>query len=380
LPALPQRFNKPDTLLQPQFAPDLALSTPIKLPEMFFWAAQTKPPRFEQPFQMPGHVIRPTQPRVLDAPPKLEVPVSEPAQVNVPPIPESKEALRLLTGPSLPVRTSESASNVPRTAVSADPAPGDPTTVLSLATEAARLREFLSVPPGNQLGQLPLSGKPGPVSAPPAGEHPGGNRSPGSTGTSGPGTGGTGGATAKLGDSEPGASPLAGIRAAALAAAARTRIDHPINGVFDIIVQSSGTQGLPESAGVLSGRPIYSVYLRTGSAKDWILQYCIPAADERTTEVFGSVVRLAGGGPAALSAPYPRMTMRPVVKPRPGHYVMVHGSITAKGRFQDLRTLGATDPYETEIVISVLEKWEFRPAMRDGKPAAVEVLLAIPAE
>jgi hypothetical protein len=112
--------------------------------------------------------------------------------------------------------------------------------------------------------------------------------------------------------------------------------------------------------------------------KDWILQYCIPAADDRTAVVSGPIVRLGGGSP--LSAPYPRVTLRPAVRPRPGRYVMVHGVITAAGRFQDLRILGVTDPYETEIVLGVLEQWEFRPAMRDGEAVKVEILLAIPAE
>jgi hypothetical protein len=32
------------------------------------------------------------------------------------------------------------------------------------------------------------------------------------------------------------------------------------------------------------------------------------------------------------------------------------------------------------MVLAVLERWEFRPASRDGLPTRVEILLAIPAE
>jgi hypothetical protein len=142
------------------------------------------------------------------------------------------------------------------------------------------------------------------------------------------------------------------------------------------VVQSSGLEGFPESAGVLSGKPIYSVYLAVGAAKDWILQYCIPAADDRSVVVSGPIIRL--GTASAPTAPYPRVTLRPEVRPRPGHYVMVHGFIDAEGRFQELRILGVTDAYETQVVLMVLGQWQFRPSMRDGQAVRVEMLLAIP--
>jgi hypothetical protein len=153
---------------------------------------------------------------------------------------------------------------------------------------------------------------------------------------------------------------------------------HPTGGVFDVVVQSSGPEGFPESAGVLSGKPIYSVYLAVGAPREWILQYCIPAEEADSAEVVGGVVRL--GNPAPLTAPYPRTTFRPPPHHRPGGYLMVHGLIAANGRFQDLRVLGAGDPQDNAHVIAVLEQWEFRPATRQGRPVHVEVLLAIPAE
>ncbi len=175
-----------------------------------------------------------------------------------------------------------------------------------------------------------------------------------------------------------GALTLAGARAAAIAAAAATRVIHPTGGVFDVVVESSGAEGFPDSAGALSGKPIYTAYVRTGAPKDWLLQYCIPAAEDRAAEVSGSVVRIGAG--SRLIAPYPLVTFRPTVRPRPGRYVMVHGLIAATGRFQDLSILGATAPYETAMVLGVLEQWEFRPAIEDGRPVNVEILLAIPAE
>lgn len=398
LPSAVPRSESPQTVLQPQFAHTPRPPRDIQLPEVFFWAPQTELPRFAKPFLMPGHSATPTRPRVLDAPPRLEAPVAEPVSMQVPAIPESSNALRLLAAPALPIRTAETDS-APRTGVSAEPAAGDPTTVLSLALNPEALREFLSVPPGNQVGRLPATGGKDPSAF--------------SASRSGGGTGGTGGVGAGSGsadaeivsgrevgeplpaaadrqspatgvpaaDREPavardGVPSATGLRAAAITAAAVTTIVHPPDGVFDIVVQSSGVEGLPESAGVLSGKPVYSVYVRTGDSRDWILQYCIPAGEDQATQVSGPVVRL--GTPSPLSAPYPRVTMRPPVRRRKGGYLVVHGMVTAEGRFQDLRVLGAVESWEADAVIAVLGGWEFRPASRDRVSIRVETLLAIP--
>jgi hypothetical protein len=389
LPPLPRRTDTPHTILQPQYAPDMLPSAAINLPEVFFWSPQSRLPRFVQPFKMPGYETKPTQARVLDAPPKLEVPAWEPGAMNVPPVPDSLAVLRILAGPVLPIRTSAAENPAPHTGVSAEPASGDPTTLLSLALDPQRMREFLSLPPGNQLGRMPDAGTTGRISATLAGSGSdeagaAGSKGTGAADTTAAGTGsGAASTSGRTGTAAPGgapADPLApeNVRATAIAAAAATRVLHAANGVFDVVVQSSGLEGFPESAGVLSGKPIYSAFVRAGGAKDWILQYCIPAAEDRSAVVSGPIVTLGNNSP--LTAPYPRVTLRPAVKQRPGRYVMVHGTITAAGRFQDLRILGVTDPYETEVVLGVLEQWEFRPAMRDGQAVKVEILLAIPAE
>jgi hypothetical protein len=380
-------------ILQPQFAPDRLTMAPVRLPEVFFWAPRLAPTPFVEPFVTPGHAAPPTQARVLDAPPKLELPASEPVPLNANGMPSLTAALRIPVPPALPIRTSEAENQSPRTGVSADPVPGDPTAVLSLAADAERMREFLSVPPGNQVGRLPDASNSGRAAV---------------TGSNGNGGGGgagseeaaareaakalpeaarkaaerqkeAAGATASPAPEEESAAPTAAaVRAMALAAATATRVVHPSSGVFDVVVESGGAAGFPESAGILSGKPVYSAYIQAGGSKDWALQYCIPAGEDAPVEVSGQVVRLGSGSP--LTAPYPLVTLRPAVRPQPGRYVMVHGFITEAGRFRDLRVLGHVEDYEAAMVLAVLEQWEFRPAHHGGKPIRVEVLLAIPAE
>jgi hypothetical protein len=365
LPALQRLLNTTQTILQAQFAPDMTQPTPIRLPEVFFWAPRKDLPKFVKPFVEPGHEAQPSQPRLLDAPPKLELPATEPNALTIPPVPDSYQAMKLMKQPSLPVQTSQAQGGVPQTGISGDQTHGDPTTLFSLAVDPPPMRELLSVPPGNQLGQLPDAGPSGP-----------------STLTGASGGGGTGSGSSLTGD-ENGAvngADVAALRAMALAVAAATRINHPAGGVFDVVVESAGTAGFVESSGVLSGKPIYSVYIRAGGGRDWLMQYCIPPEDDVVMEstARGQIVRLTTSSP--LVAPYPRMTMRPPVRVRQGRHVMVHGYITIEGRFRDLRVLASSGASEAEMVLAVLEQWQFRPASRDGKPLPVEILLAIPSD
>jgi hypothetical protein len=383
---MPRRTDTSQTILQPQFDPDRTPPIATRLPEVFFWAPRKELPRFVKTFVEPGHEAEPARPRLLDAPPALAVPVSEPAAAPVAGLPDFLEAFRAAMPPALPVQTSQPQNGVPQTGVSADRTSGDPTTLLSLAVDPQRMRELLAVPPGNQLGQLPQGDASGRNELTAASGQGGGNAG------SGPASGiaakpaestaaspaPAADATAESSAAEAAAASTAALRAMALAAAASTRIVNPAGGVFDVVVQSNGTDGFPESAGVLSGKPIYSAYVRVGGGHDWLLQYCISGEEEAGAEVDGYVVRLTVAAP--LVAPYARVTMRPPVKPRPGHHVMVHAYVTIEGRFRDLKVLSASAANEAEMVEAVLEKWEFRAASRNGKPIEVEVLLAIPAE
>lgn len=427
LPPLHRRADSDQSIVQPRYSVETLPQRDLHLPEVFFWAPPQAPQPVAQAFVLPGHATPPTQSRLLDAPPKLELPSPERSALALIGIPQALERLGLFTSPdAMPIRTTYVDQPSPRTGISADPLPGDPTTVLSVSSDPSPLREYLTVPPGNQVGRSPASGSEA------RGWTGGAGHSDRGTGANGPSdtlasstaAGGSGGSGAGSGGSQStagaGATQTAAGKAAADAsqAAARlaharsgalgagdgteagvaspaggassalatarspavlaTQITHPTTGVFDVVVQSSGFEGLPESAGVLSGKPIYSVYLAVGAPRDWILQYCAPAGEDEGPEVIGSVVRL--GTPAGLTAPYPKTTLRPPIGHRPGGYVMVHGFIGANGRFQDIRVLGTGDARENADVIAVLELWEFRPATRQGQPMRVEMLLAIPAE
>jgi len=128
---------------------------------------------------------------------------------------------------------------------------------------------------------------------------------------------------------------------------------------------------------VLSGQPVYTVYLQVGAPKAWVLQYCLPREAASAPKVVGGAVNI--GNPSPLKAPFPLVTLLPPVTmlPRSG-YIIVHGSLDTQGQFKDLVVVRAPNAAMKELIMPELLKWHFRPAVRDGAPIAVEILLAIP--
>jgi len=155
-------------------------------------------------------------------------------------------------------------------------------------------------------------------------------------------------------------------------------INRPPAGTFDaVVVQSSPVDQYPESRGLLSGRPIYSVYVSMGTARDWTLFFCVPG--EKPQSGNGPVVVLGPMG-APVKAPYPMKTLKPAIKlPSYEKYVLVHGLVNKDGKFEGLRLVRPIRPETDEALLSALAGWEFRAATRDGVAIAVEFLLSIPA-
>ena len=149
------------------------------------------------------------------------------------------------------------------------------------------------------------------------------------------------------------------------------------NKTFDaVVVQTSGIDQFPESKDLLTGRPIYTVYISLGTTKDWALYFCVPG--EKPAPITGTrVVQLGAAVP--VQAPYPTRLIVPDVNvPAFYKYVLVHGTITAAGRFENLRVVRPDKMVSSDAVIATLSGWEFRSATRDGVKIAVEFLLSIP--
>jgi hypothetical protein len=147
---------------------------------------------------------------------------------------------------------------------------------------------------------------------------------------------------------------------------------HAANGRFNVVViQSSADETLP--AGMLSGKPVYTVYLPVGDTKEWVMHF---SAGNSTPVQRGGFVQLPD--PRPLNAPYPRVTVRPTEPlSGTGPYLLVRGSIDESGSFQNLQLLSPVQAGAAAL-LDALSRWRFRPATRADAPEKVQMVLAIP--
>lgn len=380
LPEMATRAAATQTVLQAELPPDLPPLVEKRLPQLLFWDAETaKPP--EHPID-PGNLTKRLESPKLNSVPRLETPNGEAVTGDVSvksSAPANTEpAIALPAATAMPVRLLEPAKE-PEGPTSIDPFTGHPIHVLALSPDPAPLTEALRalfIPAGNQFARLPggppLFGIPGP------GDGAGG---PGASGT-GEAAGDTafegGPGTTELVHSLPGGGRLFGMLSPPGLNGTPLRVIHPSNGVFDVVVvQSSASEAFLEGADALSGRPIYTVYLQVGASKEWILQYCVPNMAGPMQS--GNVVKL--GNPETVGAPYPTVTVRPPEDWSHGDdYLLVHGFLDESGRFREMKILQSSQPKSptTDALLQYLAYWEFRPALQDGHPVRVEVILAVP--
>jgi hypothetical protein len=386
LPEMPVRETATQTLLQAELPPNLPPKLDRQLPQLLFWDAETRDPKIPPPERpiMPGNLTAKLETPNLNAIPRLEAPLREIATADVrldSSTSLADQALSLPAATTMPLRILEP-SKKPTSLASIDPFTGQPVHVLALSPDPAPLADALKslfIPAGNQLARLP--------GAPPLFGFPGLNGSNAAASIPSNSVMGDGvlgeaaiedSGSAELLHSLPGDGRVFGLLTPPGLAGTPLRVLHPSNGVFDVVVvQSSGGEAFPEATAALSGRPIYTVYLQVGAPKEWILQYCVPnrAAPVQT----GNFVNL--GNPAPVGAPYPMVTIRPPEDWQHGSgYLLVHGFLDEAGHLRNMTVLSNHDQASptTGAILEYLAYWEFRPAVVDGQPVKVEVILAVP--
>ncbi|MGI8959731.1 MAG: hypothetical protein ACR2IV_08240 [Bryobacteraceae bacterium] len=412
------------TLIQLDLPPDIVLKHDIPIPTALLWTQRDKAPPMRRQFvapplkQVPKIASLPV-PAMLQ-PPNLEVKVADlnmaSAVVN--------DTAHLARPPAMatPVSSAgpEPAKEIPQISV-ADSSEASAANVISLPETPLRSSATIVLPPANQIapsgaGNAGLSpGREGPSheGTPGTGTQAQGLSASGSgggsqnegTGENGPGAGvagksgsgsgnssgnssGTSAASGNGSGSAPGrtksgpglggsgASGGSGDGDGSLAGGATgvTRFTLPKDGQYGVVVVGSApATPYPESVGALGGKMVYTVYLRVGLHKNWILQYCLPKTAEQRITTRGSAM--------PLGAPWPFLILRPDRLTSSGEdYVVLHGMITSEGHFDQLAMIFPEELEKRELLISSLNKWEFRPSSRDGVPTTVEVLLIIPRE
>ncbi len=154
-------------------------------------------------------------------------------------------------------------------------------------------------------------------------------------------------------------------------------IVRPANGTFDsVIVQSSPLEQFPGGKGLLTGRPIYTVYLSLDTPKDWAFYFSLPVEPQPASTSLTNTISVSS---APIQGPYATRMVRPRVDvPSYVQNILVHGFVNAQGRFENLRIVKPIRPEIDQALLTSLAGWEFRAATKDGVKTAVEFLMAIP--
>ena len=415
------------TLVQIDLPPQIALKHEIPLPTVVLWT-QIKPlPPMRRQFVAPPAKKVPVVPQSLPAAVALDVPNQE---INVANVNVAAAILNNISHPIHPPTIAspvsspgdELAKEIPQIGLTNSSQPSA-ANLISLPNTPLRSAAVLGVPPANQIAPHDLAnagsatgdggagqalhgsgGRGSGVSGPDAGElgiqgKGGGSVSgslPGGTAgkelgsskmgtglTTGTGsTGETGSGTAFAGNGGSGTTSRASGAGSSNNGAGNdsalgngisgvTRIDLPKDGKFGVVVLgSAGSARYPEAAGALGGKIVYTVYLRVGLRKNWILQYCLPRTVENSK-----------GHATAVDAPWPFLIMRPDRwSASDPDYIMMHGMITSAGHFDQIEVVFPNELEKKDLLLSSLKTWAFRPASLDGEPTPVEVLLIIPRE
>jgi len=402
------------TLIQPMSPPDVT-PPPVPLPTFRVMTPQLR--RIPRRFVSPGQTApRPPAQTPNVAPLPMELVSAEPvpsltqARLNLPRTPPP---------PPEPVKTPEGPPSAQE---------GAPLNILSLSNRDVPFSDKLMIPPGNIAAESSVDDAGAAAAAQPASRTPsatpraGGAASASASAASvnpapetgigravtGAGSGvaiagptASSGAVVMVGGAATGPSPAGatpggsgvtitgagsgtavGTRAAGGGAAggriAPGQVITRSGGTYDtVVVQTSPVDQYPETRGLLTGRPIYSVYVSVGSQRDWTLFFCIP--NERPAPNNTPVVQL--GTPAIpVKAPYATKLMRPdIALPVYERYVLVHGFVSPEGRFEALRIVRSIRPEIDRALLATLTNWEFQPAQRQNAPVRVEFLLSIPA-
>ena len=149
-----------------------------------------------------------------------------------------------------------------------------------------------------------------------------------------------------------------------------------------IILISNEASTIPEAMDVLTGNPVYTVYLRVpGFAKKWVLQVCLPKP-ETASEVEPGVIRVLSR--KTLDPPYAEykaplnLRLNGADPRRLPARVVVYATVSPEGQLGNMRVVSGLNPEMDDRIMANLREWEFNPAFRDGEPVEVEALFGIP--
>src|SRR5258707_15099366 len=132
--------------------------------------------------------------------------------------------------------------------------------------------------------------------------------------------------------------------------------------------------------GALSSGKIYTVFIAM-PGKSWTLQYCQSGKGTGPAAQIGSsVVRMEQGmvpPDASTRFDFKRL---PVPFEKKGKPIVLKGVIKEDGTVSDLKVYSAIVPEMDEAARVAFSQFKFKPAMKEGKPVSIDILVGIPTE
>ena len=396
-PAVPD--NTRQTIYQRSSPPDLRIPVEVKLPNMVLGNPLEAP---KAPLQFDPNSAKPTQANRQLAPEAAPSVTSEaPKTPLVTYLDPSSSQPRLaipLAGAAKP--TLKTGNGGPSGAANGGvAAPGDGNDLLVVGVDPGPAGSVVALGPGNRWGEFsisPAGGQPGSPGGSPGGVVGGGTGGAGlggdgSTGVGPGGGGGGGGASGKSGSISISGSGGSGS-SGALASAPLTSMVYPVPAAVLPKVRKSGfvVSAGPIGGGglavyrALSCGKIYTVFLPM-PGKNWTMQYCQkadPAEPKTNPDNRSTVIHLESALIPPDADPDSRFDFQRLPVPiEKGHKIIVlKGSLLADGTVSDLQVYQGLVPAMDEAARLAFSRWKFKPAMRDGKPVAVDILVGISPE
>jgi TonB-like protein len=381
--------NLRQTIYQPSSPPDLKITTEQKLP-ITVSLPQLKAPKasFNPELAKPKRNLRQVS---AATPPSVDANPVSPLSTSLKPLDTQPRLAIPLAGGGWRLQQPKGASGGGSGASSAEA--GD---LMAVGVDPASPTDQIALPGGNRWGEFSLTpnggapGSPGGGANGIAGGGPG-SGGPGGDGSTGMGSGGSGGGGGNNGTAVP--VMIAGIDASS-GSAGMLGPPPPISLVFPVTVTAERARrsALTVSAGPIGGGGlnvyhalacgnIYSIFLPM-PGKNWSLQYCAKSINTRrsTSEVPAATIHLE----KPLVAPDADLSQRfdfkrvPVPVEVSHRTIVLKGVIAIDGTIQHLVVHQGVAPEMDEAARLAFSRWHFKPAMRDGKPIEVEILVGIP--
>ena len=212
-------------------------------------------------------------------------------------------------------------------------------------------------------------------------------------GAAGAGLGKGSGAGAGLGT---GAGPFSGISIVGgaggnvAASNAHPGFGPEASGTYGLTVVATGSSGGGlRDFGVFYDEPVYTVYVDMSQPGDpapsWTLEYAVlrkppapvidpsqPISVKMTPQTQNRLV-----APFAAAKEAPQLPADAIAKYE-GQMIVVFALISTEGKLEKMHVMQSPNVELSRLVLDALAKWVFQPALLNGQPAAVKVLLGIP--